>query len=303
MHNNKNVICALCAMCFTGIAVSIVLAETLSGVSSESTAALSSLSELRLAVYEAETAEPDDAYAIIDGGEYTYDVLSVDEDVTLLLSLLRDFGGESKTCLTAWIYMDHESGELVFLDDCGWEVLRFTDEEGAIPVMPAWPADLSGRIILSISIVIPSTNTVTSSSASEASCPGDSLQHQRSTASDMTAQSSTSQVARSASMQGSSGSDGQAALLENVHVQNNARGGCIYVDRVKGSDLLTGHHPRSRGNFSFDGPKRTIHGGLAAACDGDEVRIATGTYNEGINVSGRQMTVRVDGVVRLAKRQ
>jgi len=301
MHNNKNVICALCVMCFTGIAVSIVLAETMSGVSSENTAELSSLSELRLAVYEAEAADPDDECAIIDGGEYTYDGLSVDEDITLLLSLLRDSGGESKTYLTAWIYMDHESGELVFLDDCGWEVLRFTDEEGAIPVMPAWPADLSGRIILSIGILLSSTDTVTSSSASGASCSGDSLPHQRSAAGDMTVQSSTGQVARSAVMQESSGSDGQTFLLENVHVQN-ARGGCIYVDRVKGSDLLTGHHPRSRGNFSVDGPKRTIHGGLAVACDGNEVRIATGTYNEGINVSGRQMTVRVDGVVRLAKR-
>ena len=58
--------------------------------------------------------------------------------------------------------------------------------------------------------------------------------------------------------------------------------GIVYVD-VCGDDAWSGTDPTCAGP---NGPKRTVQGAIIAAADGDEIVVAPGTYNGGMNFNG-----------------
>jgi len=71
----------------------------------------------------------------------------------------------------------------------------------------------------------------------------------------------------------------------------------VYVDQAKGNDSLTGRAPDVSGNKK--GPKKTVRGGLSAAEPTDTIIIKSGTYNENLNISGKDVKVFIEGNVRL----
>jgi len=73
----------------------------------------------------------------------------------------------------------------------------------------------------------------------------------------------------------------------------------IYVDQARGNDSFAGKSPiRSLG----DGPKKTIRAGVEEADGGGVLVIQAGTYAEDLNVHGRQVSVRMEGLVILSDR-
>ena len=78
----------------------------------------------------------------------------------------------------------------------------------------------------------------------------------------------------------------------------DAKTGVIYVDQARGNDSLTGRAGVASGKH---GPKKTVGKGMAAV-DEDRAHtlvIKTGTYNERLNISGKNVRVVIDGKVKL----
>ncbi|MFH0908839.1 MAG: hypothetical protein V1929_08760 [bacterium] len=71
----------------------------------------------------------------------------------------------------------------------------------------------------------------------------------------------------------------------------------IYVDAASGSDHYSGKRPS---RTSSDGPKKSIHAGLAAATEYDTVVIRGGSYGENLNIAGRSVDVRIEGNVNIS---
>ncbi len=71
-------------------------------------------------------------------------------------------------------------------------------------------------------------------------------------------------------------------------------GRIIYVDRNRGKDHYSGRVPTAT---SSDGPKRSIAAGLSTARAGDTLVIREGSYHENMDISGRDVTVSVEGNV------
>jgi len=79
--------------------------------------------------------------------------------------------------------------------------------------------------------------------------------------------------------------------------EENKKKGVIYVDQAKGNDNLTGRAPDVSANKK--GPKKTVHGGLSIAETNDTIIIRSGTYNENLNIQGKDVKVIIEGKVRL----
>jgi len=75
--------------------------------------------------------------------------------------------------------------------------------------------------------------------------------------------------------------------------------GIIYVDQARGNDTFTGRAPAISGKKQ--GPKKTIHKGVAAVdADGAAMMvIKSGTYNENLDIRGKNVKVVIEGNVRL----
>jgi hypothetical protein len=71
----------------------------------------------------------------------------------------------------------------------------------------------------------------------------------------------------------------------------------IYVDQVRGNDTYTGRAPAISGKNK--GPKKTVHAGLSIAETNDTIIIRSGTYNEDLNIQGKDVKVFIEGNVRL----
>jgi len=79
--------------------------------------------------------------------------------------------------------------------------------------------------------------------------------------------------------------------------EKNKKKGVIYVDQAKGNDNLTGRAPDVSANKK--GPKKTVHGGLSIAEINDTIIIRSGTYNENLNIQGKDVKVIIEGNVKL----
>jgi len=79
--------------------------------------------------------------------------------------------------------------------------------------------------------------------------------------------------------------------------EKNKKKGVIYVDQAKGNDNLTGRAPDVSANKK--GPKKTVHGGLSIAETNDTIIIRSGTYNENLNIQGKNVKVIIEGNVKL----
>lgn len=73
----------------------------------------------------------------------------------------------------------------------------------------------------------------------------------------------------------------------------------IYVDAQRGRDHYTGGVPVAVD--AAEGPKQTIRAGLAAAQPGGLLVIAGGHYPETVNLVGRSVATRIEGVVDLRR--
>ena len=73
-------------------------------------------------------------------------------------------------------------------------------------------------------------------------------------------------------------------------------GKIVYVDQMTGDDCNSGVASSS----ANDGPKKTVHAGLAAANNEDIVVVREGNYGEDLNVAGRNVTVFIEGTVNLS---
>lgn len=71
----------------------------------------------------------------------------------------------------------------------------------------------------------------------------------------------------------------------------------IYVDQAIGNDTFTGRAPAIAAHKK--GPKKTVHGGLSIAEPADMMIIKSGNYNENLDISGKDVQVRIEGNVRL----
>lgn len=93
-------------------------------------------------------------------------------------------------------------------------------------------------------------------------------------------------------------SQGQGApgdLPPNANAPVN-RGAIVFVDIVRGDDSRPG---RSFVVTASDGPKKTIAAGQAALASGGTMIIRDGIYSEDLNISGKPISVRVQGKVTL----
>jgi len=70
----------------------------------------------------------------------------------------------------------------------------------------------------------------------------------------------------------------------------------VFVDARNGDDAFSG---RQYGRGLFDGPKKTLRAGLAVLRPGDSLVISEGRYKEDLDISGRDVSVRVIGDVVL----
>jgi len=75
--------------------------------------------------------------------------------------------------------------------------------------------------------------------------------------------------------------------------------GIIYVDAQIGEDSFPGRSSRRTGT---DGPKKTIRAGFRSAGAGSTVIIKTGNYKEDMDISGKSLTVVLQGDVNLSSR-
>ena len=71
----------------------------------------------------------------------------------------------------------------------------------------------------------------------------------------------------------------------------------IYVNKHEGDDRLSGLLPTV---FGKEGPKKTIASGLLATQPGGTMIVKSGNYGEHLNVSGRDIHVRIEGSVNLS---
>ena len=67
--------------------------------------------------------------------------------------------------------------------------------------------------------------------------------------------------------------------------------GIIYVDQAKGDDNLTGYSCDVSGRH---GPKKTVRGGLSIAETNNTIIIKSGTYNENLNIQGKDVKVFIE---------
>ena len=99
--------------------------------------------------------------------------------------------------------------------------------------------------------------------------------------------------------------------------EKNKKKGVIYVDQAKGNDTYTGRSSNVNSgkksdinsnlegeavpsrSVSIKGPKKTVHGGLSIAETNDTIIIRSGTYNENLNIQGKNVKVIIEGNVKL----
>ena len=77
---------------------------------------------------------------------------------------------------------------------------------------------------------------------------------------------------------------------------SDKNGKIIYVDQAIGNDQFTGRTPHVSVK---KGPKKTVRGGLSVAGTNDTIIIRSGTYNENLNVMGKDVKVFIEGNVKL----
>ncbi len=82
-----------------------------------------------------------------------------------------------------------------------------------------------------------------------------------------------------------------------VRADSALPGRTVYVSKCRGRDAFSG---RQRRAMLFDGPKKTVRGGMQAVCPGDTLIIEEGNYREDLNISGRAVSVRIRGSVNLS---
>ncbi|MBU0716511.1 MAG: hypothetical protein KJ964_14235 [Verrucomicrobia bacterium] len=87
--------------------------------------------------------------------------------------------------------------------------------------------------------------------------------------------------------------------IDDDRDEDKDKKGIIYVDQVRGNDTFTGRAPAISGKKK--GPKKTVHKGMAAVdADGASMMvIKSGTYNENLNIKGKNVKVVIDGNVKL----
>ena len=102
----------------------------------------------------------------------------------------------------------------------------------------------------------------------------------------------------SSSTNGSDGGNGG----DDEETDSDKNGRIIYVDKAIGNDTYTGRTPlptSQRVGTAKKGPKKTVRGGLAIAGTNDTIIIRSGTYNENLNISGKDIRVIIEGKVKL----
>ena len=78
----------------------------------------------------------------------------------------------------------------------------------------------------------------------------------------------------------------------------------VFVDARTGDDACTGRaRSRAAGGAAApdDGPKRSLAAGLAALAEGGRLVVTGGAFDEGLDVRGRAVDVRIDGEVALGR--
>jgi len=69
-----------------------------------------------------------------------------------------------------------------------------------------------------------------------------------------------------------------------------------------GDDACTGRARCRAAGAPDDGPKRSLGAGLAALAEGGRLVVTGGAFDEGLDVRGRAVDVRIDGEVALGRR-
>jgi|GEM_PF-5722369 len=90
---------------------------------------------------------------------------------------------------------------------------------------------------------------------------------------------------------------------------DDSEGKIIYVDQALGNDSYSGRSagvgralaasPSDSAAATQKGPKKTIRSGLSIAGSGDTIVIRPGDYKENLNVSGKNVKVKIEGKVKL----
>ena len=77
--------------------------------------------------------------------------------------------------------------------------------------------------------------------------------------------------------------------------------GTVFVDARDGDDACTGRARCRAAGAPDDGPKRSLGAGLAALAEGGRLVVTGGAFDEGLDVRGRAVDVRIDGEVALGR--
>jgi len=93
---------------------------------------------------------------------------------------------------------------------------------------------------------------------------------------------------------GGSGGNGNGG--DDDENDSGKNGNIIYVDKAIGNDTYSGRAPHVSAK---KGPKKTIGGGMSIAGSNDTLVIRSGSYNENLNIKGRNIKVVIEGKVRL----
>jgi len=96
---------------------------------------------------------------------------------------------------------------------------------------------------------------------------------------------------------GEAGSDGPSTNNVPVRVAEPPPGRTVYVSATHGNDAFSGRRARAR---LFDGPRKTIRGGMRAVRPGDTLVIQESKYLEDLNIAGKSVSVRISGNVELS---
>ena len=209
------------------------------------------------------------------------------------------------------LYEDGETRETVFLNADGQEAGRLPPPDGYDPgwaLEAAFPGGAPGgvesacyapsRVALTVTLVAPPEE----GRADAGAAPGGNG----------AARAAESGGAVSGAGVAASGDAGEAPALsgqaagpdaaqDGGAVLGAAGLGTVFVDARDGDDACTGRARCRAAGAPDDGPKRSLGAGLAALAEGGRLVVTGGAFDEGLDVRGRAVDVRIDGEVALGR--
>lgn len=310
--------------------ISIVMSCVFWGLSQradgDSPGAVSGPEELRGLLWRAqEGALPSDEFPVmVDAGELIYEG-SGRGAATLADGLVPVGKGDGGSCWPVTLYEDPLTFETVYLNAFGDEAFRLLPPDGYDPFRVAVAAfrdgcrdgiDLSAyspsRVVMTARLLAPEsleplmpelsgrigTEALNVGSAAQSGAHGSGTSAAVTDAPDVNDDGAVNGQERGGA------SDGEEARVSVPLPVQDGSDGCevVFVDSRAGNDRNTGRDSAAEtfeGGGQGDGPKKTIGGGLDAVKDGGWIIVHDGEYAENLDVRGRNVSVRIDGVVKL----